>query len=141
MDLKFIGSRDQIYQGTRNDFMFNPVTKDLMSVSGIDYVKQKVIKVLLTSVGLDVNFPSYGTSLDALLFENLNDPNVQENMKNSIIGALTYTETQETSLRDDEHIASIDALDIAISPEQQSVALRIVISLRNNQTITVAVGS
>jgi phage baseplate assembly protein W len=141
MDFKFLGSKDSTYQGTRNDLVIDPLTKDIVTISGTDYVKQKMIKVILTSVNSDVNFPTYGSELNDQIFQHISDPTVQQTILNTIITSLNYIEAQETSTQDDEHIISIDNVELVVKPEQQTVYVQIDVTLRSGQTVTLAVGS
>jgi phage baseplate assembly protein W len=141
MDFKFIGSRDQVYQGTRNDVMFDPVSKDVTVVTGSDYVKQKIVKILLTSVNSDPNFVTYGSQLDDQIFQSASDPNVQQAIVSTIINALNYTEVQETSVNDADHIASIDNVELIAQPDQQTIYIQVAVTLRSGQILTLAVGS
>ena len=141
MDFQFIGSRSYVSAGTRNDIQFHGGTKDIQTIEGADYVKQKIVKALLTPTNSDVNFPTYGSTLTAMTFTNLSDPMTQNNFISAVYNTLTYIETLETSTRDDEHISSIDSMDLVINPEEQSVALSVVLSLRTGEQITLAVGS
>jgi len=141
MDIKFIGTRDTVLQGTRNDIIFDPLTKDLTGVTGINYVKQKITKVLLTSINSDPNFLTYGTTLSDQVFEDINDPATHNNIVETIMTALNYIEGQETSTRDDEHIKSVENIDLLIDPLTQSAYVSMLVTLRNNQTVTIAIGS
>ena len=141
MDIQFVGSKSYVFSGTRNDILFSGATKDIQTISGADYVKQKVIKALLTPHNSDPAFPTYGSQLDGLMFQNLENPAIQNGFVSSVYNTLTYLETLETSSRDDEHIESIDNMEVIISPEEQSLALTVTISLRSGDTITLAVGS
>jgi phage baseplate assembly protein W len=141
MDFRFIGSKNNIDQGTRNDILFDPLTKDIVTVSGADYVKQKMVKAILTSVNTDINFPTYGSTLTDEVFQNVSDPSTQQAIVSTILNALNYIEAQETSTRDDEHILSVDNVDLIVQPEQQSIYVKVDVTLRSNQTVTLAVGS
>ena len=141
MDIRFIGSRDGIFQGTRNDIVIDPITKDFQTIEGPEYVKQKVVKVLLTPNFSDLDFPTYGSLLKDQLFADILDPSVQSTITDTIVSALNYIEAQETSTREDERIQSIDQIELIANPAEQSVALRVVVTLQNNETVVFGLGS
>lgn len=140
MDIKFLGSIDGTYQGTYNDISFDS-QNDIKLVTGRDYVKQKVVKCLLTKLGEDVNFPNYGSILEYLLFEDINDPIIQNTIVETILGALTYIEEQETSTALDEKISSVDHIEFVADPDNHTVYITIVVTLQSGESLVIIISS
>jgi len=138
-DIRFLGSLDGVYFGTRNDIIFE--NNDVKLVSGKDYVRQKIIKVLLTELGSDLAFLNYGTELKRCIFNEIEDPVVQQNIIDTILAALTYIETQETSTEPSERILSVQNIEINTDVKTLTVYVRIIITLQNGENLTITVGS
>jgi phage baseplate assembly protein W len=140
MDIQFLGSLtiSELYN-TRNDISFN-TANDITLVSGRDYAKQKIIKSIVTRIGDDVYFPNYGTLLKDYLFTDIQDPTIQNDIVNTILGALTYVETQERSTSPSELISSIDNIEIVPDSLNQTLYIRMDITLQDFNQLAVLVG-
>lgn len=108
---------------------------DIKKVSGKDYAKQKIAKLLMTSYYSI--FPNYGVNLTELLNQRLTASSL-EALKNSIIAGLIYLETVETSDSPDERIVSINRLDISIRSNEIIIDLEV--SLLSGDTVNLTLG-
>jgi phage baseplate assembly protein W len=141
MDIQFLGTLPgSEFTSTRNDITFTSAN-DIQLAMGRDYAKQKVVKSIVTTIGDDFYFPFYGTDLSNLVFQDINDPMIQNRVVNTILGVLTYTETIETSTSLNELIASIDNIEIIPDVANQTIYIRMDITLQDNKQLQLIVGS
>jgi phage baseplate assembly protein W len=141
MDIKFLGTLPgSEFTSTRNDITFTD-SNDVQLAMGRDYAKQKIVKVTVTTIGDDFYFPFYGTELANLTFQDINDPMIQNRIVNTILGALTYIETQETSTSLSELINSIDNIEIIPDVANQTIYVRMNVTLQDNKQLQLMVGS
>jgi phage baseplate assembly protein W len=140
MDIKFLGSLvNSEFAGTRNDITFTDAN-DIQLATGRDYAKQKIVKVILATVGSDYYFPFYGTELANLTFKDILDPTIQNAVVNTILGALTYIEEQETSTNLSELLSSVDNIELVPDVVNQTIYVRMIITLQDNKQVQLAVG-
>jgi phage baseplate assembly protein W len=141
MDIQFLGTLPgSEFTSTRNDITFTGAN-DIQLAMGRDYAKQKIVKVTVTTLGSNFYFPFYGTELSDLTFQDINDPMIQNRVVNTILGALTYIETQETSASLSELISSIDNIEIIPDVTNQTIYIRMNVTLQDNKQLQLMVGS
>ena len=130
MDLKFTSTSLGIFEGTWNDFTFDSAN-DLNLVTGVDYVKQKVVKALLTPFGSDFLFPGYGTDFVGILHGDISDPTVQNKVVDVILGVISYLEEQEVSPDPAERIAEVNDIQFTSEQEQGTIYVNVQLTLQN----------
>lgn len=81
------GNPTRFFGEQSNDLQLNTVN-DFETVSGIEKLKQDILKILLTERGTQVNFPLYGTTIQSLVGAKVNFTTVQARIKDEVIGAL-----------------------------------------------------
>jgi hypothetical protein len=140
MDIKFLGSLTiSDSYNTRNDITFSD-SNDIILTVGRDYAKQKIVKVTVTRTGNNFYFPFYGTLLKDYLFKDMQDPTIQNDIVNTILGGLTYIETQETSTDATELIASVDNIEIIPDVANMTMYVRMNITLQDYGQLELIVG-
>ena len=68
-DITIEGTQAREYKDLSLTFARNPVTNDVVSVTGADAVKRSIKTLLLTMTGEVPFFPNFGSRLQRLLFE------------------------------------------------------------------------
>ena len=111
------------YRDISLSFGLNPVTNDVMSVTGSDDVKQAVRVLLLTLTGEVPFFPGFGSQLQQLLFQPA-DP---------ITTALLTQEIQAT-LTAFEPRVSILQLQVTPTPDQHQYQVFLELQILNQLT-------
>ena len=138
MDIKFLGSLTGQLQGTLNDIVFT-TDNDLDVVEENAYVKQKVTKVLLSTLGRDPYFDGYGTELPFLLHEDIGDPAIQSAVTNAIIGSISYLQEQEESTLPKDQIKTITDLQLQAYPESNEIDTTLFLVLGDDTDLEVTV--
>jgi len=121
-----------------NDVSFT-VGNDLSMVNDHTYVKQKVTKILLSLLGRDPYFTGYGTTMKLLLFSDIQDPVIQTDLTNEVVGAIGYLESQEESLLPSEKVTSIDSLQLSISSYSNEIDLTLFLTIADGTQLSVTV--
>lgn len=85
IDLPFAVNRQ--YKDLSLSFTKNPVTSDVVTVTGADAVKRAIRNILATRPGEVPFMPNFGTRLDALLFEPI-DPITTAQIELEIRGSI-----------------------------------------------------
>lgn len=108
---------NRVYKDVSLTFAKNPVTSDVLSVTGVDAVKRSIRNILLTRVGEVPFFPEFGTRVHRLLFEPI-DP---------ITTALLQSEIQ-TSIKAFE--PRVTVLETLVTPNEEKLEYQIDLTLR-----------
>lgn len=109
-DIKFINvnTKDKMFVlQTYNDVNFLS-NNDLEVVDGSDYIVQQVAKVIKTDQFQSDYFPNYGTTLNNLRQNPINNSVLESAIQNTIVGAISYIRTLEESPRKDEQITGLN---------------------------------
>jgi len=146
MDIKFINNltRSDPFDQLNCDVTFD-TTQDLATVSNTDYVKQQYAKLFISSLGNDPYFYNFGTFIPMLIFTNVTNTIVQNEITNTIIGAISYQLTIETSLVPSERVSAITDMQIS-QPEKTSslsslgCTVAVTLQLENGASTIVSVG-
>jgi len=146
MDIKFINNltRTDPFDQLNCDVTFD-ASQDLSTVNDTDYVKQQYAKLFISSVGNDPYFYNFGTYLPMLIFTDVNNTIIQNEITNTIIGAISYQLTIETSLMPSERVSAITDMQISepTTPTGLSTAgcnVAITLQLENGASTIVSVG-
>ena len=139
VDIQFIGSNADDFQGTDNDIVFTAIN-DLTLLTGSAYVKQKVIMLLLSTIGKDPYYSGYGTELPFILFHNIIDPVVQSAIVNAILSGLAYLQASEPSTNPSDQIKSVDDIQLSADVSTNTINVTLVLSLNDNKQIALSVG-
>jgi hypothetical protein len=70
----------------------------------------------------------------------MQDPTIQNDIVNTILGALTYVETQESSTDGSELISSIDNIEIIPDVPNMTIYVRMNITLQDSGQLELLVG-
>lgn len=121
-----LSSLNRQYKDVSLAFTRNPVTHDVVSVTGDEAVKRSIKNLLMTRAGEVPFFPEFGTSLNDLLFEPI-DP---------ITTALLETEIQAV-IEAYEPRVRIQSLVVTPSEDENAYNIRLTFNLVNmSQPIT-----
>lgn len=113
----------ELYADVHKDLMRNPVSKDLARKINEDAIKESIRNLLLTDRGERLFQPEVGSDIRHMLFEN--------------IGADTLVVMRETvrdTIISHEPRCNLISVDVAAGIDNNSVAIRIVFNVINNQT-------
>jgi len=110
--------------GPNNDLMLDH-TKGLQTVTSFDELKQDVMKILMTELGMKYLDANYGTTIISRLGSKVNFQSLYEYVKRDVLIALQYLQTLNSTRTDpDEQIKSIDALNI-VSNNPMSIEIQV----------------
>lgn len=118
--LRFFGEQS-------NDLQLNTVN-DFETVSGVEKLKQEVLKILLTERGTQLNFPLYGTTIQSLVGSKVNFTTVQARIKDEVIGALQVLQfTNKNNPNLDEKPETLEFLSVElIAIDQVEIKLNVI---------------
>jgi phage baseplate assembly protein W len=68
-EIDFTTTKKREYRDVSLTFSKNPVTNDVVALTGADAVKRAVRTLLMTNIGEVPFLPSFGSNLNAMLFE------------------------------------------------------------------------
>lgn len=117
-DVEFLRARE--YKDLSLTFTRNPVTHDVVTVTGEDAVKRSIKNLLMTVAGEVPFFPEFGSTLNRLLFEPI-DP---------ITTALLNSEIRAT-IGGFEPRVNIISLDITPTDDENRYQIDLVLHLVN----------
>lgn len=86
-DLTLLGSDDSLFWATFNDVIIKD--GDLLTLQGVDKIRQDIVKFLLIQIGTVSLFPNYGTNIPFLM-NNRTSNNLFEDLKNQIVYGCKY---------------------------------------------------
>lgn len=119
-DITVLGTQKRDYKDISLTFGRNPVTNDIITVTGIDAVKRSIKNLLLTQVGEVPFFPDFGSRLQSLLFEPV-DPITTARIDSEIRATITGYEPR----------AGILQLTITPTPDESQYQVTLVLQLLN----------
>jgi hypothetical protein len=97
-----------------NDIIFSG--GDVVMVSGKERKFQDIAKILLTRIGSDPIFPSYGSEIPNVVGQPA--VLVDDKLTDGVLQAMAFLAEVETSREPNENIASIRSLKIETPPEE-----------------------
>lgn len=112
-DLSLFGGTPRQYKDLSLTFSLNPVTNDVLTLTGEDAVKRAIRTLLLTQAGEVPFFPDFGSKVSRYLFEPV-DPIVTEHLRQDIRATIEAYEprakivTLTVTPSEDEHQYQID---------------------------------
>lgn len=111
------------YKDLSLTFTRNPITSDVVSVSGAEAVKRSLRLLLSMDVGETPFFPEFGTRIKQLLFEPI-DPITTVLLRGEI----------ETTIRSFEPRVQIQQLTVTPTPDEQRYEVNLLFSIVNQTT-------
>jgi len=111
-----------VFSDFRDDFMANPITKDLAIVTNQKSISQSIKNLIFTNYG-ERFFRDIGSSVNNILFEP-NDSILKDNLQYHIKSTITQYEPRVVLL----------AVDVFLYPDQNSISVNITYSIINTQT-------
>jgi len=143
MDIKFLNNltRTDSFEHLQGDITFD-YNQDLVTVSGIDYIKQQYAKLFISGQGNDAYFSNFGTTLPFLIFTDVTSSIIQSEMVNTILGAVAYQLQIETSNLRSERVTGINDIQIEQISTTKNLGATVTISLtaETGEETTVLIG-
>jgi phage baseplate assembly protein W len=119
-DINVTTLQPHLYKDLSLTFSKNPITNDVIAVTGEDAVKRSIKNLLLTQVGEVPFFPQFGSRLNWLLFEPI-DP---------VTTTLLVSEIRAT-IEGFEPRVSIQTLTVNATPDESAYQVSIIFRLLN----------
>ena len=123
MAIDFLTLASREYRDININFEKNPVTDDVLAVTGADAVKKSVRSILMTQAGEVPFLPNFGSRLTRLLFEPMDG--ITTSMLDSEIRTSITTFEPRVTIRD---------LTITPTPDEHQYQVDLVLQLVNLPT-------
>ena len=107
--------KEVVFSDVNVTFTPHPVTGKLPALKNADAVKRAVRNLILTNFGERQYDPLYGGNIRAMLFENADDPLLQDQLKRQIEGAIKNYEKR----------ARVESVEVDARPDSNLLAIRI----------------
>ena len=107
--------KEVVFSDANVTFTPHPVTGKLPVLKNADAVKRAVRNLILTNFGERQYDPLYGGNIRAMLFENADDPLLQDQLKRQIEGAIKNYEKR----------ARVESVEVDARPDSNLLAIRI----------------
>ena len=107
--------KEVVFSDVNVTFTPHPVTGKLPVLKNADAVKRAVRNLILTNFGERQYDPLYGGNIRAMLFENADDPLLQDQLKRQIEGAIKNYEKR----------ARVESVEVDARPDSNLLAIRI----------------
>lgn len=107
--------KEVVFSDVNVTFTPHPVTGKLPVLKNADAVKRAVRNLILTNFGERQYEPLYGGNIRAMLFENADDPLLQDQLKRQIEGAIKNYEKR----------ARVESVAVTVRPDSNLLAIRI----------------
>lgn len=107
--------KEVVFSDVNVTFTPHPVTGKLPVLKNADAVKRAVRNLILTNFGERQYDPLYGGNIRAMLFENADDPLLQDQLKRQIEGAIKNYEKR----------ARVESVEVTVRPDSNLLAIRI----------------
>ena len=107
--------KEVVFSDVNVTFTPHPVTGKLPVLKNADAVKRAVRNLILTNFGERQYYPLYGGNIRAMLFENADDPLLQDQLKRQIEGAIKNYEKR----------ARVESVEVDARPDSNLLAIRI----------------
>jgi phage baseplate assembly protein W len=139
-ELKVIGTEEGKYYGTYNDITY--LNGDMVTITGIEKLRQNIAKILMTKQGTNNIFPGFGSQLENIVNNRvMDDPNVQKDIINAIVYAFTYLNQIDDSAETSEKIDTIKSIDISTNIlDGRQLLIKINVTNQDGQDIILAFG-
>lgn len=107
---------------------------EVVTVEGRQRMFQDIAKILLTRIGADAIFPTYGSEIPNLIGQRNID--VDSQISDSVVEALAFLTQVETSTEKDENIKSIKSLSVeTISGDPRQKLVRLTVTLTDGSVV------
>ena len=107
--------KEVVFSDVNVTFTPHPVTGKLPVLKNADAVKRAVRNLILTNFGERQYDPLYGGNIRAMLFENANDPLLQDQLKRQI----------EVAIKNYEKRARVESVAVDVKPDSNALVIRI----------------
>ena len=107
--------KEVVFSDVNISFTPHPVTGKLPVLKNADAVKRSVRNLILTNFGERPYEPLYGGNIRAMLFENTDDPLLQDQLRRQIEGAIKNFEKR----------AKVDRVVVDVKPDSNALVIQI----------------
>jgi phage baseplate assembly protein W len=107
--------KEVVFSDVNVSFTPHPVTGKLPVLKNADAVKRAVRNLILTNFGERPYEPLYGGNVRAMLFENTDDPLLQDQLRRQIEGAIKNYEKR----------AKVDRVVVDVKPDSNALVVKI----------------
>ena len=107
--------KDVVFSDVNVSFTPHPVTGKLPVLKNADAVKRAVRNLILTNFGERPYEPLYGGNVRAMLFENTDDPLIQDQLRRQIEGAIKNYEKR----------AKVESVVVDVKPDSNALVVKI----------------
>ena len=107
--------KEVVFSDVNVSFTPHPVTGKLPVLKNADAVKRAVRNLILTNYGERPYEPLYGGNVRAMLFENTDDPLLQDQLRRQIEGAIKNYEKR----------AKVDRVIVDVKPDSNALVIKI----------------
>lgn len=107
--------KEVVFSDVNVSFTPHPVTGKLPVLKNADAVKRSVRNLILTNFGERPYDPLYGGNVRAMLFENTDDPLLQDQLRRQIEGAIKNYEKR----------AKVDRVVVDVKPDSNALVIQI----------------
>ncbi len=107
--------KEVVFSDVNVSFTPHPVTGKLPVLKNADAVKRAVRNLILTNFGERPYEPLYGGNIRAMLFENTDDPLLQDQLRRQIEGAIKNYEKR----------AKVDRVLVDVKPDSNALVVKI----------------
>ena len=107
--------KEVVFSDVNVTFTPHPVTGKLPVLKNADAVKRAVRNLILTNFGERQYDPLYGGNIRAMLFENADDPLLQDQLRRQIEGAIKNYEKR----------ARVESVIVDVKPDSNSLVVKI----------------
>lgn len=120
-DVEFLRVRE--YKDLSMTFGMNPVTNDVMTVTGVEAVKRSIRNLLAISAGEVPFYPNFGSSIRELLFEPM-DPITMSSLDGAIRACIEAFEPR------------VRLVSLVITPSVDELKYQVDVTIRMNNLLT-----
>ena len=107
--------KEVVFSDVNVSFTPHPVTGKLPVLKNADAVKRAVRNLILTNFGERPYAPLYGGNVRAMLFENTDDPLLQDQLRRQIEGAIKNYEKR----------AKVESVVVDVKPDSNALVVKI----------------
>ena len=122
-EIDLLTSQPRQYSDFSLTFTANPVTGDIVAVTGFESIKRSIKNLLLTNLGEAPFFPQFGSGLQRMLFEPID----------AITSAKIQTEITETITAFEPRVTILQLL-ITPTPDESQYRIDLALQLNNLAT-------
>ncbi len=115
--------KEVVFSDVNISFTPHPVTGKLPVLKNADAVKRAVRNLILTNFGERPYEPLYGGNVRAMLFENTDDPLLQDQLRRQIEGAIQNYEKR----------AKVESVAVDVKPDSNALAIKIRFAIFNER--------